>query len=273
VQGKFREAGADLVLSATYQASYEGFAGSGVTDVREAERRMRSGVEIARGAVDGGGKGKSKVVLGLGAYGATMVPGQEYSGRYDGVHDSLEGLREWHFRRMGAFMPGGEDEVERKERGDCWMSVDLVAFETLPRLDEVRAVREVMERVNEEVGKEKGKEFWISCVFPGEENCLPDGSQIGQVVEAMLGKGKGAKPTGVGINCTRIGKVEGLVVEFEKEVKGMLERGELEEWPSLVLYPDGTRGEVYDTATKEWVKKGDADESVVSFFPSQWSKS
>jgi homocysteine S-methyltransferase len=174
---------------------------------------------------------------------------------------------------MGAFMPGGEDEVERKERGDCWKSVDLVAFETLPRLDEVRAVREVIERVNEEVGKENEKEFWISCVFPGEGNCLPDGSRIGQVVEAMLGKGKGARPTGVGINCTRIGKAEGLVVEFEKEVKEMLERGELEEWPSLVLYPDGTRGEVYDTVTKEWVKKGGAEESVVSFFPIRWSKS
>jgi len=82
----------------------------------------------------------------------------------------------------------------------------------------------------------------------------------------MLGEGKGARPMGVGINCTRVGKVEGLVVEFEREIGEMMERGEMEEkWPSLVLYPDGTRGEVYNTTTKEWMKTGDSKESLVSF--------
>jgi homocysteine S-methyltransferase len=189
-------------------------------------------------------------------------------------------LREWHFRRIGAFLPGageaerGMSEQEKKEKEECWKSVDFVAFETLPRLDEVLAVRQVMERVNEVVGEGKEKEFWISCVFPGEGNVLPDGSSVKEVVEAMLGKGKGARPMGVGINCTRVGKVEGLVKEFEREIQGMMERGEVVgEWPSLVIYPDGTRGEVYDTVTKEWVRSGGGEESLVSFlFEICWSK-
>lgn len=252
-----------MILSATYQASYEGFAQSGVRDVKEAAGLMREAVTIARGCFEGRKGGK--VVLGLGAYGATMSPGQEYSGRYDDARDGVEGLREWHLRRMGAFMPGFGDEEKEKEREFCWESVDFVAFETLPRVDEVVAVREVMENVNGLLaGREKG--FWISCVFPGEGNVLPDGSSVGQVVHAMLGEGKGARPMGVGINCTRVGKVEGLVVEFEREIGEMIERGEMEgEWPSLVLYPDGTRGEVYNTTTKEWVKTGESKENLVSF--------
>ncbi|KAE9381309.1 Homocysteine S-methyltransferase [Stipitochalara longipes BDJ] len=265
VQTKFANAGADVILSATYQAYYEGFEASGVEDVKEAESLMRRGVEIARAAADLG-REKGKVALSLGAYGATMVPGQEYSGRYDKEHSNQEQLVEWHFRRIGTFMPGGEDEEDQRERKGCWKSIDLVAFETLPRLDEVRAVRDVMGRVSEVVGKERQKGFWISCVFPSEGHCLPDGNGIKEVVNAMLGQGKGARPMGVGINCTKVGKVERLVVEFEKEVKGMLERGEMDgEWPSLVLYPDGTKGEVYDTSTKEWVKKGGARESLISW--------
>jgi homocysteine S-methyltransferase len=67
-----------------------------------------------------------------------------------------------------------------------------------------------------------------------------------------------------------VGKVEGLVLEFEKEIEGMIGRGEVEagEWPSLGVYPDGTRGEVYDTVKKEWVRSGEKEESSVRFFNS-----
>lgn len=270
-QGAFVENGADVILSATYQASFEGFRKSGVEGGREAGRLMRKGVEIARAAADARGDGRregGKVALSLGAYGATMSPGQEYSGRYDGEHDSVGRLAEWHFGRLGAFIPRsgemGMDEEEEREREHCWESVDFVAFETLPRVDEVRAVREVMGRVNELVGVGNEKAFWVSCVFPGEGNVLPDGSGAKEVVEAMLGKGKGPRPMGVGINCTGVGKVESLVVEFESEIGRLVER-DGGEWPSLVVYPDGTRGEVYDTALKEWVKSGGGGESLVSF--------
>ncbi len=223
---------------------------------------MRRAVGIARDAIESGGK----VALGLGAYGAVMVPSQEYSGVYDKGHESVEQLREWHFRRIGVFSPGGEGEIERVEREECWESVDFVLFETLPRIEEVSAVRLAMEGVNGGLGVGERKAFWICCVFPGEGNCLPDGSTVRQVAQAMLGRDKGAVPMGVGINCTRVGKVEGLVLEFEREIRGMIERGEVEggEWPSLVVYPDGTKGEIYDTVKKEWVKTGDREENLVS---------
>ncbi len=220
---------------------------------------MRSAVGIARQALDDEGGRAGKVALSLGAYGACMVPSQEYGGRYDAAHRSQAQLREWHLRRLRVF--------QREEA--CWGSVDFVAFETLPVLQEVGAVREVMGDVSlplddgrAESGPAVEKEFWISCVFPGEGNCLPDGSSVDDVVAAMLGSKEGARrPMGVGINCTRITKIESLVLEFENSIQGMVGRGELgeEEWPALVMYPDGTKGEVYNTVSKEWEVVGNGD--------------
>lgn len=260
-QTAFAEAGADIILSATYQASFEGFTRSGV-GAKDAETAMRKGVSIARESFDGRasvlGKGsegeRGMVALSLGAYGATMVPSQEYSGKYDRDHMTKGQLREWHRRRIEVFC--------KDER--CWADVDFVAFETLPLMAEILAVREVMGDVEMGLGEEK--DFWISCVFPGEGNLLPDGSSVREVVKAMLERREGARTLmGVGINCTKVGKVEGLIEEFGSAVRELVESGEAEKWPSLVVYPDGTKGEVYNTVTKEWEKVENEWENTVSY--------
>ncbi|TAQ88413.1 hypothetical protein B7494_g3288, partial [Chlorociboria aeruginascens] len=240
-QRAFSNAGAEIISTATYQGSYEGLSLSGVGSRAEAGHVLRSAIPIARAAVSGG-----RVALSLGAYGAVMVPSQEYSGRYDKAHSSREQLRSWHLERLQVFC--GEET--------CWADIDFVAFETLPLVEEVWAVRGAMAGV-EEGAKQKG--FWISCVFPGEGNVLPDGSGVRDVVRAMLGEKEGLRrPMGVGVNCTRVGKVEALVEEMECAVGELLEgEGENPEWPALVLYPDGTNGEIYNTETKLWeVKEG-----------------
>lgn len=274
VQTAFAIAGADVILTSTYQASYEGFKRSGI-DEQEAGKCMRGAVEISRKALESKyEKGKAsqhgvrmggKVALGLGAYGATMLPGAEYSGEYDDEHVGVQQLRDWHLNRISAFVPDSKDIGEEgNEKAKCWEDVDMVAFETLPRLDEILAVREVMAAVD----PREAKSFWISCVFPGDGNALPDGSSIKEVVAAMLGKRENAtRPWGVGINCTKVGKVEGLLVEFENATKELLEaegknsRKDNEGWPALVVYPDGTNGEVYNTATKVWEKRENAHTS------------
>lgn len=250
-QTAFADAGADIILTATYQASFEGF---GVNGREDARIYMRSAIPIARSAF--GSTRKGKVALSLGAYGATMVPSTEYTGLYDEARRSVQGLKQWHAQRIGVFSTGDDvcenEDMEREEARSCWEEIDLVAFETLPLLQEVIAVREVMFGVFRERGVEE-KPFWISCVFPGEGRELPDGSCVEDTVKAMLGNRKGAsRPKGVGINCTKIGKVKELVEEFEKAIQYMLSKRDLDEWPALVLYPDGTDGEVYNTATKEW---------------------
>lgn len=194
-----------------------------------------------------------------------MIPSQEYSGAYDEDHVTRKALRNWHSKRLEAFLPDHRGKAGERQ---CWGDIDYVAFETLPRLDEVRAVRSAMASVGKEVGEEQQKPFWISCVFPGEHSLLPDGSSVREVVEAMVEKGEGeATPMGIGINCTKVGKVDAVILEFEDAIYKLIETGVVDGWPSLVVYPDGTNGEVYNTVTKEWEKGMESMGSEVSLEP------
>jgi homocysteine S-methyltransferase len=45
----------------------------------------------------------------------------------------------------------------------------------------------------------------------------------------------------------------------------MIEAGDLENWPALVLYPDGTKGEAYNTSTRRWENSESDDNNTVYF--------
>ncbi|VUC21398.1 unnamed protein product [Clonostachys rosea] len=69
----------------------------------------------------------------------------------------------------------------------------------------------------------------------------------------MLDPGVGSvKPWGVGINCTKTWKLDRLLQKYEETIAKMVQEGVISEWPALVLYPDGTNGEVYNTETQKW---------------------
>jgi homocysteine S-methyltransferase len=218
VQTSFSRNGADVILTATYQASFEGFARTSPGyDRTAAAEYMRSAVRIAKSSI---GNRNGLVALSLGAYGATMTPSQEYTGAY-GEMESMEKLFSWHLDRILPFQ-------------EMWLELDLIAFETLPRLSEVKAVRKVMQRT-------AMKPYWISCVFPNDDK-LPDGSTIKEVVDTML-DGENT-PFAIGINCTKVHKMAGLIRQFEDAAI---------ELPRLVIYPDGAGEQVYDTTTQKWV--------------------
>jgi homocysteine S-methyltransferase len=239
-QRDFAEAGVDVLLTATYQTSIEGFARTKTAEFPEGIPKsaigsyLRSAVDIAEKATV---RRSTKLAISLGPYGACMVPGQEYSGKYDAAHDSEESLYRWHLERLRLFT-----EVEGVTN-----RVQMVALETIPRLDEIRAVRRATFAAGIIIP------FWISCVFPRDDNVLPDGSTVGQVIGAMLEPmADGATPWGIGINCTKLHKLPILIREFESSVGNLVSESQLQSTPSLVLYPDGTNGEVYNTTTKKW---------------------
>ncbi|KAK9413963.1 putative Homocysteine S-methyltransferase [Seiridium unicorne] len=249
-QRDFAEAGADVILTATYQTSVEGFGRTRIPDYPDGIPQsaigsyLQKAVEIAEKVTT---STSAKVALSLGPYGACMIPGQEYSGNYDDAHSSEETLYSWHLERLRLFtnVKGLAEKVQ------------YVALETIPRVDELRAVRRAVQ--------DSGitAPFWISGVFPGDGNQLPDGSSIDAVVEAMIDPAvEGAKPWGVGINCTKIHKLTRIIEAFETSVASLIASGRLESAPALVLYPDGTKGEIYNTTTKKWEKpEGHAQET------------
>jgi homocysteine S-methyltransferase len=125
------EAGADIAVTASYQASYEGFAARGYS-VDDATRLLQRSVELARAARDryhalhpGSGR-QLHVAASVGPYGATLHDGSEYRGDYALDEDALT---EFHRPRMAALLAA---------------SPDLLACETLPLLREARAILRVL---------------------------------------------------------------------------------------------------------------------------------
>jgi homocysteine S-methyltransferase len=233
VQSEFVNAGADVLLTATYQASLSGFAktrlNSRYVSAEEARRYMLSAVAIARQAF--GSNAYGLVALSLGALGAIITPSAEYSGAY-GTINELD-LVAFHQERLSIFL----DEPE------VWADIDLVAIETIPRIDEIRAVRAVMANIP----VDSRRPYYISCVFPSSDDALPDGSSIPAIVSALL-KGQGDPPFAVGVNCTKVYKIPRLIQQLERAIEdaGL-------QLPSLVLYPDGASNQMYDTSTQQWV--------------------
>jgi homocysteine S-methyltransferase len=248
-QKSFADAGADVILTATYQASNYGFAltkreravdeteaadlqkGEGYAQA-EAEAFMKNAVSIARQSF---GSRQGSVALSLGAYGATMWPAsQEYTGKYDAEHLQAEALRAWHAERLQIF---------RDEK--TWAEVGYVAFETLPMKEEIVAVRQAARGID--------RPFWISCVFPVEGNVLPDGTSVADAVELMLG-GPDPAPLAIGMNCTKVWKLRSLIRDFEAAIQAGVDAGRWT-WPALVMYPDGAQNLVYNTTTHEWEER------------------
>ena len=79
----FYRAGAAIATTASYQASFDGFAADGIARI-DAERLMRLSVTLAARARDEVGDDGRYVAASVGPYGAALAHGEEYVGR-DGL--------------------------------------------------------------------------------------------------------------------------------------------------------------------------------------------
>lgn len=126
-------AGADCAITASYQASYEGFASIGL-DAGETTRLLRLSVELALNARSRYRQDHPEdrrelfVAASVGPFGAISHDGAEYRGDY-GL--TVAQLVAFHERRFGVLASAG---------------ADLLACETIPVLDEARAYVELLAR-------------------------------------------------------------------------------------------------------------------------------
>src|SRR3954470_23451912 len=118
VHAAYAEAGAQVVTTASYQATFEGFARAGI-DRRTTESLLRRSVELARrGAPD------AWVAGSVGPFGAHLADGSEYTGDY--VTDvGVDRLRRFHRPRMAVLTEAG---------------ADVLACETVPAAAEAEAL-------------------------------------------------------------------------------------------------------------------------------------
>ena len=163
-------AGAQVVTTAGYQASFEGFARAGA-DRREAAELFRRGVALARAAArTSPGPGRVWVAASVGPYGAVQADGGEYRGRY-GL--SVRELVRFHRPRIEA-----SAEAEP----------DVLALETVPDADEAEALLQAAEGC--------GLPVWLSYTVSG------DRTAAGQPLDAAFALTRGnGQVAAVGVNC------------------------------------------------------------------------
>jgi homocysteine S-methyltransferase len=177
VHEAYFEAGADVAISASYQATFEGLAGRGIQR-DDAAKLMRRSVELAREAAGG----DRVVAASVGPYGAMLGNGAEYTGDYDRNEDELV---EFHVPRIEALA-----EAEP----------DVFAVETIPSFVEAGALARALERVPEIPA-------WVSfSCRDGGHVC--DGTPIASAVEIVA---SAPSVIAVGVNCTSPLHVERLV--------------------------------------------------------------
>lgn len=126
-------AGADIAISASYQATFPGFARHGI-DVHRGSALLGLSVRLACDArdrflasdADHGGP-RPLVAASMGPYGAHLHDGSEYTGNYTADTTTL-----MDFHRL---------QLEFLARTDA----DLIAFETIPSLHEAEAILRLLE--------------------------------------------------------------------------------------------------------------------------------
>jgi homocysteine S-methyltransferase len=169
VHAAYFRAGAAIATTASYQASFDGFAAHGI-DRREAAGLLRRSVELARAARDEAGGGGLYVAASIGPYGAALADGSEYRGRY-GL--SVAALMRWHRPRLEILADAG---------------ADVLACETVPDVDEAEALVNLVRSV--------GAPAWLSYTIDGPE------TRAGQPLAEAFAVAAGVPEiVAVGVNC------------------------------------------------------------------------
>jgi homocysteine S-methyltransferase len=182
VHRAYVDAGADVVIGASYQASFDGLAHRGL-DRGAAVSLLARSVQLARD----GAQGRALVAASIGPYGAVLANGAEYTGDYGlGEADAASRfLRDFHGPRAEALAEAG---------------ADLLAVETIPSIVEAEALLGVLDTLGE-------MPAWVSFSC-GDTAHLNDGTPFAEAVELVA-----AHPTvvAVGVNCSSPTVVTGLV--------------------------------------------------------------
>jgi homocysteine S-methyltransferase len=167
----FFRAGAVIATTASYQASFDGFAGRGI-DRDGTVRLLRRSIELAQAArAELADDARERwVAASIGPYGAALADGSEYRGRY-GL--SVAELAAWHRPRLEVLAEAGPD---------------VLALETIPDIDEAEALLTVISGT--------GIPAWLTY------SILGDRTRAGQpLAEAFALTRDVPEVVAVGVNC------------------------------------------------------------------------
>ena len=228
-------AGADVATTATYQASFEGFARRGIAS-DGAAALMRSAVDLARSARDEfwgaaanrPGRLRPLVAAAIGPYGATLADGSEYRGHYT-LSDSE--LADFHRPRLQVLAESG---------------ADLLAIETLPCEREALVLAQLLQEC-------APIPAWIAFTCKDRLHTA-EGQRIRDCVTRLAPY---PQVIAVGVNCTQ----PGLIVPLLEEMRACTDK-------PLIVYPNS--GEHYDGEARHWM--GSADSTPFAASAKAWCR-
>jgi homocysteine S-methyltransferase len=213
----YLKAGADCVISASYQGTIKGFTRRGLSEV-EAIDLLQLSVHLAVQARDefwsepGNRIGRLKplVAASVGPYGAYLADGSEFTGDYN---LDARGLTEFHRHRWQILGASG---------------ADILACETIPSFVEAQVLGDLLRKTPERVAW-----FSFSCK---DGKRISDGARL---AEAATMVDQIDQAVAIGINCTAPSYIPSLIAEIRKVSA-----------KPIVVYPNS--GEEYDTSSRQW---------------------
>lgn len=222
-------AGAQVAITASYQATAEGFASRGY-DEAQSRALIGKSVELARKAreaclAENPQAGTLLVAGSVGPYGAFLADGSEYRGDYV---RSAAAFTDFHRSRVEALLDAG---------------ADLLACETLPSFAEITALAALLESYPR-------AKAWFSFTLRDSAH-LSDGTPLREVVAALADN---PQIVALGINC----------IALENTTAALQHLHTLTDLP-LVVYPNS--GEHYDAVSKTWHHHGEACETLAGYLP------
>lgn len=222
VHADYFAAGADCAISASYQASFAGFARRGLGEAAAAAL-MRRSVQLAVEARDAfwaipanrTGRPRPIVAASIGSYGAFLADGSEYRGDYGlAEHELID----FHRPRMAVLADAG---------------ADILACETIPCLAEARALARLLAEF-------PSQSAWISfSACDAAHTC--HGEPLAECAAWLDGY---AQVAAIGVNCTAPRYIAGLI--------GAIRSASAK---PIVVYPNS--GECYLPAEGRWAGAGE----------------
>lgn len=259
---RFLLSGADVISTATYQASVEGFIDHLSVSSEGARELIMSGVQLAKEAVksfvsgtnpnptaqsdeaklnsgcSGGLEDQRRPLVAgsLGPYGAFLHNGSEYTGDY-AEKMSIQELKAWHRPQMECLAAA---------------EADVLAFETIPSIKEAEALVELLKEF-------PNTKAWLSLSCKDVKS-LSDGSLFTEAVQIA---NRSKQLIAVGVNCCPPELVEPLLDSAKSvlspEISWVVYPNSGEDWDSEQgWHASETTASAPLEMSRTWVKQGAA---------------
>jgi homocysteine S-methyltransferase len=209
----YLSAGADCIVTASYQVSFEGFAAAGFStgDTVTALEKSVTVAESARARFCKASTRRPWIAASVGPYGAMLHDGSEYHGKYGCSFSELVAFHRSRLRVLAT------------------TNADLLACETIPSLDEAMALVEALREFPQ-------LKVWISFTCRDGFDTA-HGERLSECAQAL---DREPQVVALGVNCTPPHYISSLIREARQSTR-----------KPLVIYPNS--GKTWNAVERRWM--------------------